>query len=175
MSYDDPLRLRVLKALQESLETVTVANGYKHDLDGAVFRGRRTFDQSFALPLVCILEKPEQPVNIQVPPRGGTTNENSWDLHIQGFAPDDAVHPSDPAYRLAADVIKALVKERKRNTLILTGNPDHGLLGDNGASYVIALDIGQPVVLPDEARSNACFFYLPVTLLLSEDLEDPFS
>lgn len=175
MAYADPLRLRVIKALQATIQSVSIAAGYKHDLAGKVFRGRRTFDQNDPLPMVCILEKMDQPLATANPPRGGTVQVNDWEISIQGFTKEDPLNPSDPAYRLSADVLKALVRERAKGNLILAGDPALGLLGPSGSSLVMELNVGPPVVVPDPDRSNACFFYAPVTLKISEDLEDPFS
>ena len=52
----DPKRLVVLKALCSHLEAqVRTTNGFQHDLQGRVFRGRSVFGQDDPLPMVSVL------------------------------------------------------------------------------------------------------------------------
>lgn len=173
----DSFRLRVLKKLTDTVKTVTPANGYTHNLadyadEGGtlrprVFRGRTLFGPSDPLPLVSILEHP-RPLEQEESPRDfDTISRGPWELIVQGFVQDDPEHPTDPAHILVAEVIKAIVLQRKRN--------DHLGFG-NYMPCVTAIHIGQPLVRPgDDVISMSAFFYLPVTLDLSEDLADPFA
>ena len=100
---NDPFRLRVLKALTATLETISTANGYQHDLNGKVFRGRAVFGNSDPLPMISILEAISPQSESGMAPTDGQQIEN-WELLIQGFVEDDEQNPTDPAYYLLADV-----------------------------------------------------------------------
>ena len=55
----DPMRLVILKALCAHIEAqVRISNGFQHDLQGRVFRGRSVFGQDDPLPMVSVLEAP---------------------------------------------------------------------------------------------------------------------
>lgn len=178
----DPFRLRVMKAVTDQIKTITVANGYKHDLndyaDAAgrvsqrVFRGRDLFGASDPLPMISVLEdfRPQEQTD------GGRDSRSSvqtgeWKLLIQGFVEDDAENPLDRAYHLGADVIVALVKaktapEFKNNILGLGGS----------LPCVSGLKIGQLIARPKDGDvSDVAFFFLTITLTLIEDLENPFA
>lgn len=177
----DPFRLRVLKALTDHLKTITPANGYESDLsdftapDGLpslrVFRGRDSFGESDLLPFVSILEdfRPdEQEVGPAGPKSNSSPGTGEWRLLIQGFVKDDSVNPTDPAYLLAADVIKALARARKARYDILGFGSTMPCVQD--------LRFKQPVVRPaDSEVSSTSFFFITVTLKLAENLENPFA
>jgi len=173
----DPFRLRVLKALTDHLKTITPANGYVSNLadftaaDGLasprVFRGRDSFGDSDELPFVSILED-FRPDEQQLGTPGTTGAAGEWRLLIQGFVKDDRTNPTDPAYILAADVLKALVQARKDR---------YDILGFGSAMPCVAdLRFKQPVVRPaDNEVSSTSFFFITVTLKLAENLENPFA
>ena len=80
-------------------------------------RGRNVLTDSDELPCLSVLEalNPDR-----FPRRAGTDDvrdaplhREGWVLLVQGWAVDDKVNPSDPAYRLMADVKKALAKLMK--------------------------------------------------------------
>ena len=173
----DPFRLRVMKAISNQIKTVTPANGFVNDLsdytDDAgrpalrVFRGRDMFSPVDKLPFVSVLEdfRPQEQMHA---PNGGTERAGPWRLLIQGFVDDDMDNPLDPAYLLCAEVIKALVAAKldRRNLLGLGSR----------MPCVTALEIGSPVARPaDGQTSDVAFFFLPVTLTIVEDLENPFA
>lgn len=172
----DPFRLRVLKALGDLFKTITPANGKMHDLsdylDAAgvvrprVFRGVDTFGQNHPLPLVSILEHPRA-LDQALGPGGATVSTGEWDLLVQGFVPDDPDNPTDPAHRLAAEVVAVLAAERERR---------NDLLGFGfRCPCVTGLEFGSPVVRPaDGMVSTQAFFLLGVTLTLVEDPARPF-
>lgn len=161
----DPLRLRILKALCTALEEITPANGYQHDLTGAVFRGRDIFGYDAPLPMVSILESVEDDEQVPSPKTSGMST-GPWSLQLQGFAQDDRFNPTDPAHFLMADVKKRLIQERMRNRQY-----DILGLGDN----VIEMRMGSGVVRPPDEISSVAYFWLRLTLTVVENLNDPFA
>lgn len=185
----DPFRLRVLKAITESLKTITEANGYLHDLadvtrteHGAaikkafVFRGRQQFGEGDPTPLVSVLEHPRA-LDAMMAPGQEQDRIGEWDLLIQGFVEDDPENPTDPAHRLVADVIACLAKAGRRRKPSLDGGA--GEPNILGLGYlmpcVTKIAIGSPVVRPaDGVNSSQAFFWLTLTLTLAENVEKPF-
>lgn len=172
--FADPFRLRVLKALTVSLRTITVANGYGHDLATSVFRGRTIFGDSDPLPMLSILQPPAPLDQVQstVAIRTGP-----WELLIQGFVDDDDDNPTDPAELLLADVYKHLAKEAVR---VAANGRSRDVLGMGGgmgkANEINTLHMGFGVVRPpDEFVSAKAYFWLPITLHVTEDLNNPFA
>lgn len=191
MPQTDPFRLRVLKAITAALKTITVDNGYRHNLadvisfehgvtitEEFVFRGRQQFGDDDPLPMVSVLEHPRalDPQTTASDQKQDRVGE--WDLLIQGFVEDDPKNPTDPAHYLVADVIACLATEGKRRKPSLdggAGEPD--ILG---LGYVMPcvtkITIGSPVVRPaDGVNSSQAFFWLTLTLTLAEDVEKPFA
>ena len=151
----DPKRLVVLKALCAHLEAqVRISNGFQHDLQGRVFRGRSVFGQDDPLPMVSVLEAPRPDQNLVTAKNGVQLDE--WPLYFQGWAQDDPNNPTDPAYRLAADVKQALA-------MLIDRRPESApyyLLGD----LVLDLTISPGTVRPPDQVSSWAYFYLPVTV-----------
>ena len=122
----DSKRLTILRRLTALLETVTVSNGYQHDLDGRVFRGRSTISAEESLPLISIIESfnPDRDPN----EAGGSHNRQQldrWLILVQGWAEDDEDNPTDPAHNLLADVKKMPCPHRRRRGCgILSRRPD---------------------------------------------------
>ena len=170
MTQDVPFRLRVLQNLTSVLEGVKQQNGFRHDLEGSVFRGRAVYGESDPLPLVSILDAPEQPAGLDH--QGSGKQLVDWTLVVQGFADDDPLNPTDPAYYLEADVKMALAREKAARGG--TGEGDNDLLGMGGR--VDDIRIGQGVRRPPEANvSSKAFFWLLLHLTILEDLIDPYS
>jgi hypothetical protein len=162
MEKDFPLRLQILRALTAELGTITPENGYVNDLSGAVFRGRIYYGDNDPLPMISILEPP-LPTDPTESPWTGTKQLCKWDLLIQGFVDDDPKNPTDPSYVLLADVRKALAVIRAAD-------------GKNlGVGSVIRnFDLGNPVVRPSDDISARAYFYLPLHLIIAEDLASPY-
>lgn len=171
MAYTDPFRLRVLKALTAALEEITPANGYTFDLAGKVFRGREIFGEDDPIPMVSILEVPDE-MSQNRQPTGSTTLEVKWELLIQGFVDDDFENPTDPAQHLQAQVKKRLSLERKKAQRAQPGTPSTGILGMNGA--VMSLDLSPGVVRPPDGISGKAYFWLRCDITMVENLSDPY-
>lgn len=162
----DPFRLTVLKALSAALEEVTPANDYLHDLTASVFRGRLLFTSHDPVPMVTITEPPQMPEQMESPD-GATESSTKFPLLLQGFVDDDRENPTDPAYRLLADVQKRLALARSQGD-------GYDILGLG--ERVMALHIGKGIVRPpDEVVSKTAYFWLPVTLEIAEDYANPFA
>ena len=161
----DPKRLVILKALCAHIEAqVRIANGFQHDLQGRVLRGRSVFGQDDPLPMVSVLEAPRPDQDLVTAKNGMQLDD--WPLYFQGWAQDDPSNPTDPAYRLAADVKQALA-------MLIDRRPESApyyLLGD----LILDLTIGPGTVRPPDQVSSWAYFYLPVTVKLKESLTDPY-
>lgn len=173
----DPFRLRVLKALTEHLKRITPSNGFNSDLsdftakDGytspRVIRGRDNFGSNDELPFVSILED-FRPDEQKLGGPGATQAAGEWRLLIQGFVKDDPHNPTDPAYVLSADVMKALAELLESKYDILgTGNV---------MPCVTKITFKQPVVRPADGEvSDTSFFFITLNLYLAENLKNPFA
>ena len=167
---DEPFRLRVLKALTDHLKTaheslVDDVDEYGRPLPH-VFRGRDIFGQNDVLPVISILEAPDEGRRVDAK-SPFTIQQNFWRLLIQGFVQDDPENPTDAAYLIAAHAVRSVAKLKRQKYDILG-------FGDK-KPCVVDLEIGAPIVRPaDNEVSDVSFFYFPVTLHLVEDLENPF-
>ena len=161
----DPFRLRVLKALSASLEEVNPTNGYQHDMRNRVFRGRIIYGPKDPLPMISILEAPI-PLETLIARGAQHSSAGPWELLVQGFVKDDFQHPSDPAHHLMAEVKAQLTKEKRRDR-------GHNALGMSGR--VAEMLIGQGSVRPPDEATDKAFFWLTVTLVVGEDLSDPYA
>lgn len=174
MTSPIPFRLKVMKKLTETIQSVTSANGYEHDLSASTFRGRVWFSDDDPLPMVSILEPPLAIDQIRTQPNN-TGREGEWDLLVQGWAEDDPENPTDPAYLLAAEIAKALAGEKTRVRPGTRTSDIFGMgAGFDGSNGIENMSIGAPVVRPaDEVSARACF-YMIVTFKIAEDTADPF-
>lgn len=167
---DKHIRLRVLKALTEHLEGITVANGYGHDLKGKVYRGRDLFGDNDKPPFLSLLEGKGSEIG-NFADENRTTRADQWILLVQGWVVDDKKNPTDPAYNLLADV------EQRLSDIIAVDNQGapkfkgvHNLKG-----LITSLTMASPVVRPPEnGVSSTAFFYLPIRIGLAVDLTKPW-
>jgi hypothetical protein len=171
-----PFRLKVLRQLTDVLKGITPDNGYETDLSDyldtagrfgeRVVRGRDRFSESDGMPLVSVLED-FRANNFGHGGDGSLAAKGEWKLLVQGFVKDDPVHRTDPAYVVAADVVKALIVAR---------SDKYNLLGLGGVMPCVSeMKMEQPVVRPADGEiSSTAYFFLSVTLTLVEDLENPF-
>lgn len=171
------LRLRILKALTAWLEGVDgttfglidEADVALTDMAGRVKRGRVVFGDDDPVPMLSILEVPI-PLDTIVPPPDSEYSKGSWELLIQGFARDDPDNPTDPAHVLMAATKKRLAQAKKQNA----GWPDYpdGIWGMGNS--VIDMRIGAGVVRPPDEISAKAYFWLNLTLDITENLDQPF-
>lgn len=164
-------RLDVLKALTAHLEGITKDNGYPYDMKGKVYRGRDRFGADFVsrLPFLSILEA-------KATDYGNFANEeqtvrlDDWVLLVQGWVPDDARNPTDPAYDLVATVESRLAMLIAKDEDGRPMYPGVYRLGE----MVATLTLAQPVVRPpEEGLSDTAFFFLPVRVGLKVDIRNP--
>lgn len=165
-------RYAIVKAIADHLKTVTLANGYAHDLSANVFIGKRTFGDTEPMPAVTLLEIPD----IQIPgtrPESSASQIGEWEFFVQGFIKaTDPLNPTVDAYNLMADVTKAL-----SDILNPENNPRHG--SSPNAIYMIGGKItrfeigGFHVRQSDEAPSQSNF-YLRIRTQVVEKLIQPY-
>ncbi len=161
----EPLRLRILKALTSALQEITVANGYATELGVNVYRGKEYFSDDQPVPMVAILESPDEDFQEPAPEFSGH-NAGTWRIFIQGWVEDDMENPTDPAHILMADVKKRLAIEAKKGR-------DFAIFGMG--STVTRLRFSPGVVRPPDAISGRAYFWLVLHLGLVEDLTNPYS
>lgn len=167
----DSKRLLALKALSEHIQTtVTKANGYQHDLAG-VARGKLKFS-GMDVPFVVVNEAID--LDQDMPQAGsGLQVLDAWPLYVQGWAEDDTENPTDPAYRLMADVQKALARiliDEEKINRVPTPNESY-MLGGAIEGFVF----GPGRVRPPDETSAYSYFYLPVVMHVAERLDDPYA
>lgn len=168
-------RLNIMVHLCTVLEGIFPDNGYEYDLRDRVYRGRTkisTGGDEDRRPALSILEpKTINPGNFA--DDLSTYRKDRWVVLLQGWvaaADDDIAHPTDAAYRLAADVEKCL------SGIVATGPtgqplyPGIFMLGKK----VAAMELSQPTVrAAEENYSDRAYFYLPVAFTLASDISQP--
>lgn len=183
----DTFRITVLKKLTELFQTITPTNGYANDLSvdsntvrARVQRGRIQYGADDPLPMVSILEPPIPIDGLPQQVDNGTQN-GPWLLLLQGWVEDDPEAPTDPAYALLSDVKQCLAKHIKQAPPRGARSPD--LLGlaldpsGQGArrgNSVNKITIGRGAVRPADEVSDKAFFWLYLTIELTEDYTDPY-
>jgi len=159
----DHPKLVILKRLTALLETITVANGFTHDLAGQVFRCRLTFGDNDPPLFVSINESPRPDFGLFT--GNDLARKEDWDLLIQGWRADD---DGDLLYALLADVEMCLAKinlmGRGEQAPVPTF-PDWYMLG-MATEGVVGVKVQPGVVRPAQAApgqpvQKACFM-LPV-------------
>lgn len=167
MAQRNPLRLRIQIALTEELKKITPSNGYQHDLHNAVFRGRDSFGDKDPLPMVSILESVDEkrPDGTSADMRpGSSVRQGQWEVLVQGFVEDDRRNPTDPGYRLMADVHQCLARLRmQKNNILGFGNA------------VTDLQFTTGIVRPADEISGKAYFWMKVRMNVAEDHSDPYA
>lgn len=177
-----PFKLQVLHALTDAFKTITPANGYQFNLadfvdgDGVtvsrVYRGRPWFGDSDPIPMISILEAGD-PFDIIVEAQSSASiAENDWQLNVQGFVYDDKANPTDPGYRLLADLRQCLAVEAARK---INGRQPNPLGFGTGKNKVVSLRFGSGTVRPADDISSKAWLWLPVTLRIVEHASDPYA
>lgn len=170
---DIPLRLAILQRLTALLEQINAPDhaGVPYNLVGQVFRGRTEFGDETAIPALSILEAPNPDLGVFA--GNNEAFRDTWVLLIQGWALDDKVNPSDPAYYLAAAVQQQLsrVVAMRSDGSARPVDPVNYLLGDS----IAGMQVGPYVVRPlEKAASARAFFYLPVRISVAQSIERPY-
>lgn len=159
-----PIRLRIQDKLVKILSEIDGTGDWKYDLRDSVFRGRVIFGDKDPLPMVSILEVPV-PLDQMGSEADNTHNAGKWELMIQGFVKDDKLHPTDPGHYLMADVKKVLAKYKKT---------DRGFKVLGFVKHVTGIQVGAGVVRPPDEISSKAYFWLSVTLDITENWEEPY-
>lgn len=170
-----PKRLEILRAITLALKDICPPNGYEFDLRddehgrARVVRGRLHIGDDEPLPMISLVEPPMAAVPLDTKRQGDNTARlGEWDILIQGWARDDAQNPTDVAYQLEAEVRRRLAIEKVR--------PDARPGSANGRNYfglgtkILNMNIGSPVIRPNEHVSEQAVFYLVLTLQIGEDM-----
>lgn len=182
-----PLRLRVLRNLSDTLETINpdTKDGDGNplypgsifdeplDLRGKVFRGRNKLGDSDPDIAISILESPQQP-DLSTQPIEGNSSFDRWEILIKGDVVDQKGRtPTDNCHILMAAVKKCLQLERVRQTGTVPQQSSSNILSMRGA--VDQLNISPGIVRPSEENiSPFSFFWLVLTLRIVEDRKDPY-
>lgn len=174
---------KILVALTEHLEGVNPTNmlfdpdeedyaPYPVDLRNKVFRGRMVFGDEVTEPFLSIYEAPRQIVPEDAG-EGRLELDEDWTLLIQGFAADDKLNPTDPAYQLLACVQHRMARISQQSTHGGRGGlyPDEWRLG--GLIAEVRYQI--PIVRPGQDDvSGTAYFYMPISVGVVTDLTQPF-
>lgn len=161
----DSKRLSILKKLTTQLESVSIANGYQHNLDDKVFRGRATFGNETEWPFVSIFEiRPD----LNPDYADETVQKDVWTLGVQGVVKSDSVHPTDPAHNLLADIRKALGQVMDMGAPH-DDNPDY-LLG----GLIAEMKVDGGVTFVPEQMQEVAVCIVKVSIQLVEDMRDTY-
>lgn len=187
-TYEQPWRQRVLTAVTDTIKTITPDAGYQFNLaddhspdaehPSRVFRGRAWFGDTDPIPMISVLEAPDEADEFIDEPFDGKQEGGEWRLFVQGFVNDDPYNPTDPAYMLLADVRRRLLAERKRKHPVSRNQPDPfgmGVVNSNGSgNAVLGITVGKGVVRPADDVSAKAYFWLVLTIQLIENGERPY-
>ena len=137
-------------------------------MSASVFRGRAAYGQNDPIPMISILEDPRDMPTEMASESTSQTMLSRWNLLLQGWVKDDPENPTDPTYPLAADAVLALTRLRKDK---------RNILGFGGiVPCVMDVNVGSPICRPaDNFVSDKAYFWLPVTLVLTEDAQKAFT
>lgn len=157
-----PKRLLAMEALTDLLKTITLVNGYQHDLSEAVFRGVPVFTDGDPVPMLSVLEW----IDFNEGPqflREANKYKHTLDLMLQGWVEADDHNWTDTAYPLLADVQKCLSQINEM------GGPNF-MLG----RLITRFDLSPGMVRPPDQLSALPCFYLRVRIEVAEKLSDPY-
>lgn len=170
------LRLELCRRITSALEEINPENGYINDLrpdeEGRprVVRGRLHFGDSDPKTMVTIMEPPMPDVPLSTRNQPDNPNRKiDFDLLIQGWTRDDPVNPTDPTYILVAEVQQRLAQEKLKPS-VRSGH--FGLFGFG--SEVMSMEIGPPVIRPNEFISEEGVFFFSLKFNIAENVSKPF-
>lgn len=183
----EPFKLRVLHALTDALEEITIANGYHHDMgrfdrgDGVltkrVYRGRAWFGDNDPIPMISVLEGVSPADEVAEMPVNTATGEFDWPLIVQVFVNDDPENPTDPAYRLMADVRRCLSQESTRRSA--NGRQvdplGMGFPNQSGVDRIVSMRIGPGVCRPADDVSARAYGWLTLILRIVDHADSTFA
>jgi hypothetical protein len=115
-----PAKVAILRNIKEHLQGITPANGYSFDLsaEGSVIIGRPFIDEQEGFPKVSIIEPPlpVERLGFYTHEARGPRTFGPWRLIFQCWTYDDkgSYRESEPAYTLAAEVLKRMMEEKTR-------------------------------------------------------------
>lgn len=170
---DIPLRLAILQRLTALLEQTTAHdhNGNPYDLVGSVYRGRTEFGDETEIPALSILEAPNPDLGTFA--GNNEAMRDTWVILLQGWAVEDKLNPSDPAYYLAAAVQQQLgrITAMRGDGSSRAADPTNYLLGES----IAGLQVGPYVVRPlDKVASARAFFYMPIRISVAQSIDQPY-
>jgi hypothetical protein len=166
----EDIRLRIVQGLRDKLKEITIANGYRFDMQDSVFINRAFFGDNDPLPMISILEPPIQPATIP-PSYQGNVITYDYNLIVQGFMKDERGKDTEAeqAYRLMSDVKRILACELKGQQSSLRARDIFGV-----GSKLSDVQIAAGSVRPPDEVSNKAYFWLNLTMKVSEDMINPF-
>jgi hypothetical protein len=172
-----PVRLAIKMRLCDWLEGIQTADGYFSDVQ-RVFRGRMLIADEVPLPALALIDTPS-PIWQSYAGDDKLMSWGNWQLFVQGwwaYDPDKFDNPCDDVDLLAADVALRL-------SMICAFDPKTGggiypeiyKLGLGGPALIDSIEIGPPVVrAPDGQQVTRAFFYMPIMITMSAELDKPY-
>lgn len=159
----DSKRLRILKAVTDQIETVTVANGYQHELAGKAYRGRVAYGEESSDTWVGVFElRPEEVIRA-----GESVQKDKWYIGVQGVVPSNDVHPTDPAHNLMADVKMAIGQVTYTTPIDRNENYMFGGL-------IVDLELDGGMTFVPRENAGMAVFALRLTLTVVDDALDSY-
>lgn len=185
MTEPVPQQLNVLRVLCTFLEGINPTNEdpayaltgqapqpYRWDLRGKVIRHKTVVGTEIPVPLLAVLEA-TKPIDPLFADTGKQVALESWQLLLQGFAPDQDTAAMDSAYNLKAAVVARLGRiVAEEGSPPKPAFPEDYMLGNLLTSFTL----NQGVVRPPDAQVSAhAFFYIPLLLQLKTDVRNPYA
>lgn len=159
---DMPISERVMSALMEQLETITIANGYHTDLGARTYRARRSIDPA-QLPAQSLFEEAEVPNNGRVE-QGADVFTTRLGFSVQAFVPCDVAQTGTQLGLAKADIKQCLMGWAKANG---------GVVDDDGK--IGALTYRDSTALPRPEGSRCEAVSVSFEVMYQEAFGDPAS
>ena len=113
----DSVRWRLVTALRDRLDTISIANGYDIDLATPVKMGRLYFNTDTPRPFVSVVEnKAEHQKNKEAgrPSRSVPIGFHEIEFVVQGFSNNDITSDGEASYQLLAEIQKCLRPQQSK-------------------------------------------------------------